>query len=194
MSRWIFALCLALSVNLQAETKILAFAGSTQKNSINKKLVADAVRGMKGKVTLVDLKDYPMPFYDADLETAEGMPEKARAFRKLMLESDVIVIASPEYNGSLSAVLKNTIDWASRTEKGEGSREAFKDKKFIIMSASPGPTGGARGLVHLRTILENLGGKVEPQQVVVPDAYNAFQDDGKLKNQKALDFLLATTW
>lgn len=187
MLKWIIVLCVAFSANLSAEVKVLAFAGSTREDSVNKKLVVEAAkvaRQMQSNVTVIDLKDYPIPFYDEDLETNEGMPNKAKQFRQLMIQSDVILIASPEYNGSLSAVVKNTIDWASRGENGGGSREAFKGKKFVIMSASPGSGGGARGLVHLRTIIENIGGTVLFQQVVVPDAYDSFDEQGCLKNEK----------
>jgi len=187
MWKWAFALCVVLSVSLSAEVKVLAFSGSTREDSLNQKLVVEAAkiaRQMQANVTIVSLKDYPIPFYSEDLEVKEGMPAKAKQFRQLMLQSDVILIASPEYNGSLAAVLKNVIDWASRNENGEGSREAFKGKTFVIMSASPGGGGGARGLVHLRTIIENIGGTVLPEQIVVPDAYNAFDAQGNLKNEK----------
>jgi NAD(P)H-dependent FMN reductase len=187
MWKWIIVLCVACSTTLSAEVKVLAFAGSTRKDSANKKLLYEAVqvaRQMQADVTVIDLKDYPTPFYDEDLETTEGMPIKAKQLRRLMIQSDVILIASPEYNASLSAVLKNAIDWASRGEAGGGSREAFSGKKFVLMSASPGSSGGCRGLVHLRAIIENVGGTVLPQQVVVPDAYNAFDAQGHLKNEK----------
>lgn len=178
-------ICITFSATLSAETQVLAFAGGLRKDSANKKLVAEAAnlaRQMGANVTVIDLREYPLPFYDADLEAKEGMPANAQKLRQLMGRSQVILIASPEYNGSLTAVLKNAIDWASRSEKGGSSREAFKGKKFVIMSASPGATGGGRGLVHLRTIIENIGGSVLPGQVVVPDAYNAFDAQGSLKN------------
>lgn len=187
MWNWMIVLCVAFSTTLSAEIKVLAFAGSTREDSVNKKLISETAkiaRQMQADVTVVDLKDYPTPFYDEDLEIKEGMPNKAKQFQQLMLQSNVILIASPEYNGSLSAVLKNAIDWASRSVNGGGSREAFKRKIFIIMSASPGSSGGARGLVHLRAIIENLGGTVLPQQIVVPDAYNAFDEQDRLKNEK----------
>lgn len=180
-------LSLALSAHLSAELKVAAFAGSTRKDSVNQKLVIEAAglaQGMNTNTTVINLKDYPIPFYEGDLEASQGMPENAKKLRQLMIQSDIILIASPEYNGSLSAILKNAIDWASRSENAGSSREAFKGKKFIIMSASPGSSGGARGLTHLRTIIENIGGTVLPQQIVVPDAYNAFDEQGHLKNPK----------
>ncbi len=187
MLKWMIVLGVAFSVTLSAETKVLAFSGSLRADSANKKLVLEAANvasQMGANVTVIDLKDYPMPFYDGDLEIKEGMPLKAKELRKLMIQSDVILIASPEYNASLSGVLKNAIDWASRDEKGGSSREAFKGKTFAIMAASPGSSGGARGLIHLRTILSDIGGNVIPIQVAVPGAYNAFDEKGHLKSEK----------
>jgi NAD(P)H-dependent FMN reductase len=175
--------CLALIMPLAAEVKVLAFAGSTRKDSYNKKLVAQAAemaRQKGAKVTVIDLLDYPMPLYDGDLEAKQGLPTFAKKFRELMIQNDAIIIASPEYNGSISAVLKNALDWASRGEKGQYSPDAYQGKKFAIMSASPGKGGGIRGLVHLRAILEGLGGTVMKDQVTVPEAYKAFDDKGKL--------------
>lgn len=185
MWKLMFVLSFVLTAALSAEVKVLAFSGSTREDSYNKKLINEAAniaRQMGASVTVIDLKDYPIPFYDQDLESKEGMPSMARKFRNLMIQSDVILIASPDYNASLTAVLKNAIDWASRGENGGGSREAFKGKKFAIMSASPGASGGVRGLVHLRTILEDLKGIVIPLQVAVPRAQNAFDENGCLKN------------
>jgi NAD(P)H-dependent FMN reductase len=168
---------LILGVQLAAETKVLAFAGSTRKDSYNKILLKDAVdmaRQMGAVVTVIDLKDYPMPFYDADIESSKGMPKNAKLFRQLMIDNDAFIIASPEYNASFSAVLKNALDWASRGENGGASRQAFKGKKFAIMSASPGPSGGARGLKHLRAVIEDIGGIVVEEEVTIPQAHNYF--------------------
>ena len=172
-----FLLCLCSSVQLFAETNVLLFAGSTRKDSYNKKLITEAasiVQKLGAKTTLIDLKDYPMPFYDGDLETESGMPEMAKRLQKLMIASDVIVIASPEYNSSIPAVLKNALDWTSRAESGGSSRIAYKDKKFVLLSASPGSGGGKRGLIHLRTIIEAIGGGVMQKQLSVPHAAKAF--------------------
>jgi len=169
----------------KTETKVLAFAGSTRADSYNKKLIKEAAEilsQMGTTVTVIDLIDYPMPFYDADLEAKQGMPKHAKSFRDLLINSDAIIISSPEYNSSLSAVLKNAIDWASRSEEGQYSQEAFKGKKFAIMSAAPGKGGGGRGLVHLRSIIEAVGGEVIEPQVKVANAANAFGKNGKLEN------------
>lgn len=169
---------------LHAEVKILAFAGSTRQDSDNKKLLVEAAKIAQqsgATVTLVDLKNFPMPFYDGDLEKERGMPENAKRFRKLLMENDVIFIASPEYNHSVSPVLKNTLDWASRSEAGTGSREAFEGKKFVLFSASPGKKGGARGLTHLRDILNDVKGNVLPQEFSLGESYNAFNEQNRLK-------------
>ncbi|CUI16134.1 NADPH-dependent FMN reductase [Candidatus Protochlamydia naegleriophila] len=186
MLKWLVTACLVLASPLAAaEVKVLAFAGSTQDSSLNKKLVREAAKiagQMGAKVKVIDLRDYEIPFYDADLESSQGMPQSAKRLRQLMKESHAIIIATPEYNGSLSAVLKNAIDWASRSESGQPSRDAFSGKKFAILSASPGGTGGARALGHLRTIIENVGGTVVSTQVSVPNAYQAFNEQGELQD------------
>ncbi len=161
---------------LSAATKVLALAGSTRTDSYNKKLAQQAANIAEqsgATVTFIDLRDYPMPFYDADLEM-QGMPENAKRFRNLMIANDAIIIASPEYNCSLPAVLKNALDWASRNEEGGSSRDAYLGKKFAIMSASPGGGGGKRGLVHLRAVIENVGGTVVPTQTTIPNAHDYF--------------------
>lgn len=187
MWKWSFLLFITLSMTLQAEMHVLAFAGSTRSDSVNKKLVveaADIARQSGAVVKVIDLKDYPMPFYDADFETKQGLPFNAKQFRQLLLENQIILIASPEYNGSLSAVLKNALDWASRSEDAKPSREAFKGKKFVIMSASPSGEGGTRGLAQLRSIIESIGGTVVEQQLTLPNAYTAFDHQGHLKDAK----------
>lgn len=177
--------CALTTATLGAEKNVLAFAGSTRENSSNIQLIneaAEIARQMGANVTIVNLKDFPMPFYDADLEAKDNLPPKAKELRRLMIQSDVIFISSPEYNSSVSGVLKNTLDWLSRNENGEGSREAFKGKKFMIMSASPGSMGGARGLIHLEAIINNVGGEVIPLKISVKNSYEAFDEKGRLKD------------
>ncbi|MBW4685327.1 MAG: NAD(P)H-dependent oxidoreductase [Komarekiella atlantica HA4396-MV6] len=167
--------------------KILAFAGSTRTDSYNKKLVKIAADGAKtagAEVTYIDLRDLPLPLFDEDLEAQEGLPANARTFKDLLISHQGLLIASPEYNSSLTAVLKNAIDWASRPSPNEPPLAAFVDKVAAIMSASPGGLGGLRGLVHLRAILGNIKVLVLPDQVAVPKAYEAFNADGTLKDAK----------
>jgi chromate reductase len=166
--------------------RILAFAGSLRKESFNKRLVRIAARGAESAgagVTLLDLRDYPLPVYDGDLEAEQGLPENARAVKHMMMEHDGFLLAAPEYNSSITAVLKNTIDWASRPEPGETvPLPAFRGKGAVLMSASPGALGGLRGLVTVRSILSNIGVYVMPDQVAVPKAHEAFAADGTLKD------------
>ena len=140
--------------------KILAFAGSLRQDSCNKKLVKIAAEGARragAEVTYVDLSDYPVPIYDQDIETTEGIPANAQKFKELMIANQGLLISSPEYNSSISGVLKNMIDWISRSSnKEETPLIAFKGKVAVLMSASPGQLGGLRGLVHLKAILGNI--------------------------------------
>jgi len=166
--------------------KILAFAGSTRSESSNKKLVKIAVNGAVDagvEVTFIDLRDFPMPLYDGDLEQREGLSANTRKLKDLMLTHQGFLISSPEYNSSISGVLKNTIDWTTRQTEGESPLACYKGKIAGLMSASPGGLGGLRGLVHVRSILENIGVLVIPDQVAIAKAHEAFTSDGTLKNK-----------
>ncbi len=165
--------------------KILDFAGSTRIDSYNKKLVAIAVAGAiaaGAEVTYIDLRDLPLPLYDEDLEAREGLPPHAKFLKDLLISHQGFLIASPEYNSSLTPVLKNVIDWASRPAPNEPPLAAFAGKVAAIMSTSPGGLGGLRGLVHLRSILGNIKVLVLPDQVAVPNAGEVFNADGSLKD------------
>jgi chromate reductase, NAD(P)H dehydrogenase (quinone) len=170
-----------------AAPRILAFAGSTRTESFNKKLVKIAVEGARasgGDVTLVDLRDFPMPLYDGDLEAASGLPEHAKRLKKLFLEHDGLMISTPEYNSSIPGVLKNAIDWVSRSEPGESPLAAYAGKVAILMSASPGGLGGVRSLNVVRMMLSNIKVTVLPDSVSVSKAGEAFNPDGTLKDAK----------
>ncbi len=170
--------------------KILAFAGSTRTDSYNKKLVKLSSAGATeagADVTVIDLRDFPMPIYDGDLEQKEGLPSNAHKLKDIMLAHQGFLISSPEYNSSISAVFKNMIDWTSRQSEGEIPLACFKNKVAGIMSASPGGLGGLRGLVHVRSILGNIGVIVLPDQMVLAKAHEAFNEDGTLKDKKQED-------
>jgi len=167
--------------------KILAFAGSTRTDSYNKKLVKISSTGATeagADVTIIDLRDFPMPIYDGDLEQKDGLPSNARKLKDLMLTHQGFLISSPEYNSSISAVFKNMIDWTSRQSEGEIPLACFKNKVAGIMSASPGMLGGLRGLVHVRSILGNIGIIVLPDQIAIAKAHEAFNEDDTLKDKK----------
>ena len=178
--------------------RILAFAGSTRSESFNKKLVkiaAEGARGAGAEVTELDLRDLPMPLYDGDLEASEGLPSNARKFKDLLLNHQGFLIASPEYNSSISGVLKNAIDWASRPIPEETLLGCFVGKVAALMSASPSALGGLRGLANLRALLANIRVTILPDQVTIAQADEAFKNDGTLcdpKQQSAVTQLGAT--
>jgi NAD(P)H-dependent FMN reductase len=162
---------------------ILVFAGSIRTGSYNRLLgraVADALAAAGAEVTFADLRDYPMPVYDGDLEAAGGLPPNAKVFKELLRAHEIIVIASPEYNGSFTALLKNAIDWTSRPEPGEPPLAVYRGKTAAILSASPGAGGGRRGLRHLRELLEMMGVQVIAEQVSIARSNEAFDGAGHL--------------
>ena len=168
--------------------KILAFAGSLREYSYNKRVLKTAIRGAENagaEVTYIDLRDYTMPLYDADIQEKEGFPENATKLQKLLLEHDGLLIASPEYNASLPAGLKNVIDWTSRANGDIKLAQAFKGKVAAIMTASPGAFGGIRCLVHLRAVLTILLVNVLPSEIAVSKVHEMFDGDtAEMKDEK----------
>lgn len=168
--------------------RILAFSGSLRRDSFNQKLVAVAASGAReagADVTVISLRDFPLPVFDQDLEDAEGMPEAAKRLKQLFRDHHGLLIASPEYNSSITAALKNTLDWISRAESDdEPPMVAYSAKSAVLCAASPGALGGLRGLVHLRAILGNIGVLVLPDQVAVSKAHEAFAPDGSMLDDK----------
>jgi chromate reductase, NAD(P)H dehydrogenase (quinone) len=164
--------------------RILAFGGSLRAESLNQKLVTIAAEGARAagaEVTLISLRDFRMPIFDEDLEAAEGMPEAARNLKALFAKHDGIIIASPEYNSTITAALKNAIDWVSRaTSPDEAPLSVLRGKSAAILAASPGGYGGSRSLAQLRPFLENIGVTVLADQVTIPKAHEAFDADQKL--------------
>ena len=158
--------------------RIVALGGSLRKESYNKKLVQIAARAAReagAEGTYIELRDYPMPVFDEDLEKAEGLPDSAKKLKQVFIDHDGFLWSCPEYNSSITAVLKNTIDWVSRPVAGETPLRGFKGKTAALMSASPGALGGLRGLVTVRSILSSIGVLVLPTQVAV----TAPPEDGK---------------
>ena len=170
-----------------SQPRILAFSGSGRKESYNQRLVqiaAEAARAAGADVTTVNLNDFPLPLFHEDLEREQGPPSKVVELKQLFLEHQGLLIASPEYNSSITPLLKNTIDWISRPAEGEQPLAAYRDKVAAVMASSPGGLGGLRGLVHLRSILGNIGVLVLPDQIAVPRAFEAFNETGALRDAK----------
>ena len=165
--------------------RILVFAGSARMDSLNKKLArtaAEAVRAAGATGTFVDLGDYPMPLYDGDLETRAGVPANARKLKDLFIAHQGLFIVSPENNASVSALLKNTLDWISRQDGSESGLAPYQGKVAAIAGASSGALGGLRGLTHLRAILQTLRVLVLSEQLALGRAHEAFGEDGSLKD------------
>ena len=176
--------------------KVLVFAGSIRSGSFNARLAALAAKELalaEAEVTLISLGDYPMPLYDGNLEAASGPPENAVKLKRLMGQQQGVFIASPEYNASITPLLKNTLDWVSRVrENKERPLAAYKDRVFALGAASNGTYGGMRSLMTLRQVLElGCGALVIPEQVVVREAATAFDDDGNLKDERTAGLLKA---
>ncbi|HCE29936.1 MAG TPA: NADPH-dependent FMN reductase [Comamonadaceae bacterium] len=167
-------------------SKLLVFAGSTRQHSFNRRL-AHAAAGMArdagAEVTLLELSDFDIPLYNADLE-ARGTPADVLRLKQVLFDHPAWIICSPEYNGSYTALLKNTIDWASSPVKGDpvwqdGTR-SFRSKVVGMLSASPGALGGLRSQSHLAPLLINLECWLAPKAFALGQAGSAFDDSGAL--------------
>lgn len=170
--------------------RILAFAGSMRKESLNRKLLKIAAAGARAAgadVTEIDLREFDIPLYDGDLEAASGFPAGVQRLKKLFMEHQGLLLASPEHNSAPSALMKNTIDWVSRAGPGEGSLACFQSKVACIVAASPNPHGGVRGAAILKNILGNIGVTVIPEQVLIGKAPEAFDPQGNLKDAAAAE-------
>jgi NAD(P)H-dependent FMN reductase len=181
-------------------TKILAFAASTRAGSFNQTAVevaADGAREAGADVTLLALKDSPLPIFSEDLESADGLPENVLKLRSIFAEHDALLVASPEYNGFFTPLLKNTLDWLSRPAPDD-SPSPFDGKLAALVSASPGGLGGVRGLPHAKLLLENLGILVLPHTHAVrsaPDVFGAndFAESRHAQGLRSLGRALAET-
>ncbi len=169
--------------------KLVAFAGSTREKSFNQAILDVAVEGAReagAEVNLISLSDYPMPIFNQDDEAMHGIPEQAQQFKELLIGADGFLIASPEYNSSYPALLKNAIDWASRQAGDEKVLAAYKGKVAGIMAASEGALGGMRVLVTLRMLLENIGTMVLPNQKAISRVNTLLDENGKVSDEKTI--------
>lgn len=162
--------------------RILAFAGSARRESLNRKFLAVAVEAATaagGQVTLLDLNEYALPLYHGDLEEEQGLPANAVRLIALIAGHDALLVASPEYNSMFTPLLKNTVDWCSRAETNP-----FEGKVAAVLSASPGMYGGVRSLQLAQQLLLKLGCHLVPGQCVLPHADKAFGPDGSLTDPR----------
>ena len=176
--------------------KILVFAGSIRTGSFNARLAALAVKELAlidVEVTRVSLQDFPLPIYDGDLEAQSGPPDNAVKLKRLMMTHRGVFIASPEYNASVTPLLKNTLDWISRVrEANEVPLAAYRGRAFALGAASNGSLGGYRSLMALRQVLElGCGATVIPEMISVREAASAFGDDDQLRDERSVRQLKA---
>ncbi|MES2772265.1 MAG: NAD(P)H-dependent oxidoreductase [Pseudomonadota bacterium] len=170
--------------------KILALCGSSQANSLNGKLLATAMNWLKARelvVTQLDLAALNLPIYHAELDAAGDPPEGVMTLQLALREHHAILLASPEYNGFFTPLLKNAVDWASRTRAGQSN--PFAGKIAALLAASPGVLGGIRGLPMTRLLLANLGAVVIAQQMSLPRAHEAFAAQGELLDARQQQML-----
>jgi len=164
--------------------RILVFSVSLRKDSLNTKLAelaAQKIEANGGKVDIASMKDFDCPSYNQELEVENDFPKGAQEFQKRILANDAFIIASPEYNGSMPGLIKNSIDWVSRFRP-----QPFNEKQCMLMSASPSMGGGNKALWSLRIPLEHLGARVYPSMFSLAMAHKAIEENGTL-NDKALE-------
>ncbi|MCB1888181.1 MAG: NAD(P)H-dependent oxidoreductase [Rhodocyclaceae bacterium] len=178
--------------------RILVMAGSSRNGSLARRLAAASVAPLEARgasVDLIELADYPMPLYNGDLEAESGLPEAAVSLQGRLYESQGLLVVSPEYNGSITPLLKNTLDWCSRPNPDDAERsggKVYAGRAAAAMATSPGPMGGVRVLFHLRDILGYLGLHVIPQQLGVGMAGKAIGADGRLAEARQQDMFEST--
>jgi NAD(P)H-dependent FMN reductase len=168
--------------------KILVIPGSLRAGSHNTRLAALAAKELalaEAEVTCISMADYPLPLFDAEMTAEIGPPQHAVQLQRMLEAHQGVFIASPEYSASVTPLVKNTIDWLSRSRgRGEPTYAAFRNRVFAIGAASSGPGGGMRSLMALRQILElGCGALVIPEQIAVANAAEAFDDMDNLKDQ-----------
>jgi|RhiMetdeSRZDD1v2_1073273.scaffolds.fasta_scaffold632503_2 chromate reductase, NAD(P)H dehydrogenase (quinone) len=169
--------------------KILSFCGSSRKGSLNQQLLNIAEAGAiaaGAEVTRLRLSDLRLPLYEGDMEAEYGLPEEAQTFKTMIAEHHAILIGTPEHNGGYTALLKNSIDWASRPTAGDPSGLApFQGKPAALVSASPGAMGGLRSQIALQVTLNKIGVMVIPRSFALGAAHKAFDALGILVDSNA---------
>lgn len=167
--------------------KILAFAGSVRAESFNRRLLPAAIAGAReagADVSHIELADFPLPIFDQDLEARDGPPANVRKLKELFKGHAGLLLACPEYNGSITPLLKNTLDWVSRQDGAEAGSVPYKNKVVGLVSASDGRWGGIRGLTQVRHTLTILGCLVLPEQYCLSQASKAFGGQGEILDDK----------
>lgn len=173
--------------------KILVFAGSTRNGAISGQVADNAARVLAqsgADVTRISLADYPLPIMDEDLEAEKGLPANATKLARLIATHDGVLVATPEYNGSIPPLLKNVIDWVSRVAT-DGARpiKPYAGRPFALCSSSNGPFAGIRAINHLRAVLVHVGCDVVSPQCSVARGQEAFDDTGEFRDPRSRDVM-----
>jgi len=176
-----------------AVLKILVIPGSLRSGSHNAKLAMAAAYEFAQAgvdVTRISLGDFPLPLYDGDLQAKSGVPKNAVNLKRMIGSHHGVLIVTPEYNSSVPALVKNTIDWITRVQDPHEARgQVFREKPFAIAAASASRLGGTRALAALRLILTACHAAVIPNQIALSFADEAYDDMDRLKNQADIDAL-----
>jgi chromate reductase, NAD(P)H dehydrogenase (quinone) len=161
--------------------RVLAFAASLRRGSLNRRLISLAARLASdlAQVEVADFRDFAMPMYDGDLQEAEGLPAGALELERRLELADALLLSVPEYNYSIPGTLKNAIDWVSRARP-----MPWRGKSIYLLSASTSAVGGIRGLWQTRVPLEGCGALVFPDMFSLPNAGSAFDERGDLVDGK----------
>lgn len=174
-----------------ATAKIVVFSASLRKGSYNTRLadqIEKILREKGAEVTRLDLAQFPLPVYDANLQEEQGIPAPAEAIHERLRESGGVFIATPEYNAGVPPLLSNVLAWVSRIRGNGGMAAAFQTPVYALGAASPGNLGGYRGLMALRQMLElSIGSRVLPTMISIASAADAFDEAGNLKNSRSAD-------
>lgn len=169
--------------------KILVFAGSIRTGAFSGKTADAAVRELAlqgAEITRITLADYPLPIMDQDLEAEKGVPENAVRLARLFVAHDGVLVSTPEYNGGMPPLLKNAIDWISRVRTDNGARiQPFAGRTAAICASSDGHWGGIRSAAHLRQVLSHIQMEVIAPQLLVPNAADAFDEDGEFREERS---------
>ncbi len=165
-------------------SKILAISGSNRQDSFNQMTVNVIAAALTSEVTHLSLKSLALPIYDGDLEENEGQPSGAKTLREAVASHDGVVVGNPEYNGFMTPLLLNAINWATRSAEAAPDLSPFTAKPVLITGTSPGSLAGMRSAQHLRTFLAGIGCNVMPTTFSVPSSFKSFDAAGSLTDEK----------
>lgn len=171
---------------MERHVRIAAFASSNRRGSLNRRLLDRAVAALEGAegidaaVDVIDLRQYPLPLYDADQQARDGVPAAAHELHDRIAAADALVVANPEYNGGYPALFKNLVDWVTRVDM-----LVFHPRYVGLLAATPGKGGGARSIEHTQSLLTNIFVTTHERPFALPAANDALTEDGWADHEEA---------